>query len=78
MKVMIGSQTLKTSAVKSVDKTKAIVLINPNNPTGAVYSKELLLQIIELAREFGFAILSERDLRQILYDDAQAPIALRL
>jgi|TARA_R110002167_G_scaffold82207_3_gene224371 alanine-synthesizing transaminase len=56
---------------KISDKTKAIVLINPNNPTGAVYSKELLLQIIELAREFGFAIFSDEIYDKILYDDAQ-------
>ena len=56
---------------KISDKTKAIVLINPNNPTGAVYTKELLQDIIELAREFGLAIISDEIYDKILYDDAQ-------
>lgn len=56
---------------KISDKTKALVLINPNNPTGAVYTKELLLQIIELAREFGFAIFSDEIYDKILYDNAK-------
>ncbi|MGJ8681477.1 pyridoxal phosphate-dependent aminotransferase [Paraglaciecola sp.] len=52
-------------------KTKAIVLINPNNPTGAVYSRELLQDVIELAREFGIAIISDEIYDKILYDDAK-------
>ena len=36
---------------KITDKTKAIVIINPNNPTGAVYPKEILDQIVQIARE---------------------------
>ncbi len=56
---------------KISDKTKAIVLINPNNPTGAVYSKALLLEILELARENGLAVISDEIYDKILYDDAQ-------
>jgi alanine-synthesizing transaminase len=56
---------------KISDKTKAIVLINPNNPTGAVYTRELLGEIIALAREFGLAIISDEIYDKILYDDAQ-------
>ena len=44
---------------KVTDKTKAIVLINPNNPTGAVYPKELLMQIADLAREHELIIFSD-------------------
>lgn len=51
--------------------TKAIVLINPNNPTGAVYSKELLTQIVELARKYKLVIFSDEIYDKVLYDDAQ-------
>jgi alanine-synthesizing transaminase len=56
---------------KITDKTKAIVLINPNNPTGAVYSSILLQQIIELAREFSLVVISDEIYDKILYDDAK-------
>jgi alanine-synthesizing transaminase len=56
---------------KITKNTKAIVLINPNNPTGAVYSKVLLLQVIEVAREHGLAIFSDEIYDKILYDEAQ-------
>lgn len=51
--------------------TKAIVLINPNNPTGAVYSKALMQQVIDLAREHGLVILSDEIYDKILYDGAK-------
>lgn len=44
---------------KITDKTKAIVLINPNNPTGAVYPKELLEKIVDIARRHDLIILSD-------------------
>ena len=56
---------------KITEKTKAIVIINPNNPTGAVYSKALLLQIIDIAREYKLVIFSDEIYDKILYDEAQ-------
>lgn len=56
---------------KITPNTKAIVLINPNNPTGAVYSKELLQQVIDVAREHGLVILSDEIYDKILYDEAE-------
>ncbi|MEY8214070.1 MAG: pyridoxal phosphate-dependent aminotransferase [Colwellia sp.] len=56
---------------KISDKTKAIVLINPNNPTGAVYPKEVLLDIIALARKYKLIIFSDEIYDKILYDGAK-------
>jgi alanine-synthesizing transaminase len=53
---------------KVTKRTRAIVLINPNNPTGAVYSTELLHQVIELARAHNLIILSDEIYDKILYD----------
>ena len=47
------------------------MVINPNNPTGALYSDELLLGIIELAREHGLVLLSDEVYDKILYEDAR-------
>lgn len=52
-------------------KTKAIVVINPNNPTGAVYSKDLLQQIVNLAEEHNLVIFADEIYDKILYDEAQ-------
>ena len=61
---------------KITKHTKAIVVINPNNPTGAVYSEELLLQIVELARQHGLIIYADEIYDKILYDDAvHVPLA---
>lgn len=62
---------LEDMANKITPKTKAIVLINPNNPTGAVYSKEILLGIIELARQHNLIIFSDEIYDKILYDEAK-------
>ncbi|SCD29368.1 alanine-synthesizing transaminase [Streptomyces sp. DfronAA-171] len=51
------------------DRTKAIVLINPNNPTGAVYPKEIVEGVLDLARRHGLMILADEIYDQILYDD---------
>lgn len=55
---------------KVTPKTKAIVVINPNNPTGAVYSKEILQQIVDIARENDLLILADEIYDRILYDGA--------
>ena len=61
---------------KITSKTKAIVIINPNNPTGAVYSKAILEQIIELARQHNLIIFSDEIYSKITYDDAvHVPLA---
>ncbi|AZA08364.1 pyridoxal phosphate-dependent aminotransferase [Corynebacterium pseudopelargi] len=53
------------------ENTKAIVVINPNNPTGAVYSREVLQQIVDIAREHDLLILADEIYDRILYDDAE-------
>ena len=55
---------------KVTSRTKAIVVINPNNPTGAVYSKELLLEIVEVARQNNLIIFADEIYDKILYDGA--------
>ncbi|NMP32545.1 pyridoxal phosphate-dependent aminotransferase [Thalassotalea sp. M1531] len=55
---------------KITKKTRAIVLINPNNPTGAVYSEEVLNGILELARKHGLIVFSDEIYDKILYDGA--------
>ncbi|AZH82346.1 pyridoxal phosphate-dependent aminotransferase [Plantibacter sp. PA-3-X8] len=55
---------------KITPNTKAIVVINPNNPTGAVYSREVLEQIAGVAREHGLLLLADEIYDRILYDDA--------
>jgi len=61
---------------KVTSKTRAIVIINPNNPTGAVYSKEILQGITDIAREHSLIIYSDEIYDKILYDGAKhIPIA---
>ena len=52
-------------------RTKALVVINPNNPTGAVYSPEVLRGIADLAREHQLLLLADEIYDRILYDGAQ-------
>ncbi|MGB6925111.1 aminotransferase class I/II-fold pyridoxal phosphate-dependent enzyme [Psychrobacter aquimaris] len=54
---------------KITSKTKGIVVINPNNPTGSLYSDELLKQIIEVAKEHNLIIMADEIYDRILYDD---------
>ncbi|MFC0675134.1 pyridoxal phosphate-dependent aminotransferase [Brachybacterium hainanense] len=55
-------------ADKVTERTKAIVVINPNNPTGAVYPESVLKEIIEVARKHGLLILSDEIYDKITYD----------
>lgn len=52
-------------------KTRAIVIINPNNPTGALYSEEVLLKIIEIARVHQLIIFADEIYDKILYEEAK-------
>ena len=54
---------------KITKRTRALVIINPNNPTGAVYSTELLQEIIAIAREHELIIFADEIYDKILYDD---------
>ena len=54
---------------KITSKTKGIVVINPNNPTGALYSDEVLKQIIEVAIEHDLVIMADEIYDRVLYDD---------
>ena len=56
---------------KITPKTKAIVLINPNNPTGALYSKELLEKVADIAREHNLLIFSDEIYDRLLLDGAE-------
>jgi alanine-synthesizing transaminase len=55
---------------KISERTKAIVIINPNNPTGAVYSREVLEELADVAREHGLVVMADEIYDKILYDDA--------
>ena len=56
---------------KITDKTKAIVIINPNNPTGALYPKEVLQQIVDLAREHQLMIFSDEIYDRLVMDELE-------
>jgi len=61
---------------KITPKTKGIVVINPNNPTGALYSDEILNGIVEIARNHGLVIFADEVYDKVLYDDLKhTPIA---
>ena len=59
---------LKDMESKITPKTKAIVLINPNNPTGSVYSKEIIQGVVKIAQKYGLIIFSDEIYDRILYD----------
>ena len=56
---------------KITPRTRAIVIINPNNPTGAVYPKELLSRIVEIAREHELVIFSDEIYDRLIMDDVK-------
>ena len=61
---------------KITPQTKALVVINPNNPTGAVYTREVLGRIVALARKHQLLLLADEIYDKILYDDAtHVPLA---
>ena len=59
---------LKDMESKITDRTKALVIINPNNPTGALYPKELLEQIVEIARRHELMIFSDEIYDRLVMD----------
>lgn len=56
---------------KITPRTKGIVVINPNNPTGALYSDALLREIVALARQHGLVILADEVYDKVLYDEVR-------
>ena len=54
---------------KITKKTRGIVIINPNNPTGSLYPKYILEEIIKVAREFNLVIFSDEIYDRLLFDD---------
>ncbi len=62
---------LEDLRAKVTERTKAIVVINPNNPTGAVYSRPTLEAMADLAREHDLVVLADEIYDKILYDDAE-------
>jgi len=62
---------IKDMESKITAKTKGIVVINPNNPTGAVYHRDILIKIIRLAEKHNLIIYADEIYDQILYDGAK-------
>ena len=62
---------IQDMASKITPHTRGIVVINPNNPTGALYSKDTLMQIIALARKHKLMIYSDEIYDKIIYDEAE-------
>jgi alanine-synthesizing transaminase len=56
---------------KITANTKALLIINPNNPTGAVYSREILLELVEIARKHELILFADEIYSKIVYDGAQ-------
>ncbi|GGQ50274.1 pyridoxal phosphate-dependent aminotransferase [Couchioplanes azureus] len=62
---------LEHVAASITPRTRALVIINPNNPTGAVYSRETLLGLLDIARRHGLLVLSDEIYDKIVYDEAR-------
>jgi alanine-synthesizing transaminase len=68
--------SLEDIRAKVTPRTKGIVVINPNNPTGALYSDDLLRGIVQIAREHGLVIFADEVYGKVLYDGVRhTPIA---
>ncbi|HTW19324.1 MAG TPA: pyridoxal phosphate-dependent aminotransferase [Mycobacteriales bacterium] len=65
-------------AAKVSDRTRALVVINPNNPTGAVYPRPMLESLVEFARQHDLVVLSDEIYDKILYDDASHTVLASL
>lgn len=61
---------LDDMASKITDRTRAVVVINPNNPTGAVYPKDIVEGILDLARRHNLMVFADEIYDQIVYDEA--------
>ncbi|MBM9465921.1 pyridoxal phosphate-dependent aminotransferase [Nakamurella leprariae] len=61
---------LEDIEAKITDRTRALVLINPNNPTGAVYSRETVRALVDIARRHDLVVLSDEIYEKILFDGA--------
>jgi len=59
---------------KITDKTVAILVINPNNPTGSVYNEKTLREIVSIAGEYGLPLISDEIYDQLTYDEPQTPM----
>jgi len=55
---------------KITPRTRGMVVINPNNPTGAVYEKDILMGLVNIAKEHNLVLLADEIYDKILYDDA--------
>ena len=62
---------LQDIKAKTTSRTKAIVVINPNNPTGAVYERSLLVSLADWARQQNLVVFADEIYSKVLYDDAQ-------
>lgn len=62
---------LEDIASKVTERTKGIVIINPNNPTGAVYTREVLMGVVEIARKNNLVLMADEIYEKILYDGAR-------
>ncbi|GAB1646252.1 pyridoxal phosphate-dependent aminotransferase [Krasilnikovia sp. MM14-A1259] len=69
---------LEHVAAQITPRTRALVIINPNNPTGAVYSRETLLGLLDIARKHRLLVLSDEIYDKILFDDATHECAAAL
>jgi alanine-synthesizing transaminase len=56
---------------KITPRTKGLVVINPNNPTGVLYSDDLLKQLVDIAREHGLVLMADEVYDKVLYDGAK-------